>query len=250
MKKPDLPLWTDTVFYAVCAFALSFCILRYYRAVLAVAFVSATFLALAAGALAFLLQSGKRRKRNLSRQEREAKEKLMLHLALEKPERVRAALLDAYLAEGTEAHCDGEELNVDGLTAVPLFTMEPVSADGVARLIRKFGRDFVLVCNALSPDAEKLLGSFSIKSVRGDEVYSLFTRTQTTPAPLICADVPRRTAKQKLRATFSKRNARPFFACGLLLLFMSLFVLFPVYYLIAGSVLLLCAVTVRFFGYA
>lgn len=250
MRRSIFPLWADTVFYSLCAFVLSFCILRYYRVVLAVAFTAAILLAFAAGTLAYLLQSGARRKRLLSKQEQEEREKLLLHLALEKPERVRAALLEAYLADGKDAHCEGEALFVDGLSAVPLFTMEPVSADGIAHLIRRLGREFFLVCNLLTADAEALLASFSIRAERGDEVFALFSRTGTTPSPLILGDVPRRRAKQRLRIAFSKKNARPFFVSGLLLLLMSLFVLFPVYYVISGSILTVCAVTVRLFGYA
>lgn len=250
MRKFDFPLWADTAFYAICTFAVSFCILRYYRVSVAVAATVSVLFALAAGAISFLLQSGIRRRKTLNKREREQREKLLLHLALEKPERVRAALLQAYLADGKDAHCLGDDLSVDGVTVVPLFTMEPVSADGVAHLLRKFGRNFLLVCNSLTADAEKLLDSFSVKTERGDEVYALFSRTETTPSPLICGDVPRRSAKQRLQTSFSKKNARPFFVSGLLLLFMSLFVLFPVYYLVTGSVLLLLAVTVRIFGYA
>ena len=54
--------------------------------------------------------------------------------------------------------------------------------------------------------------------------------------------------RARLRAVFSKRNARPFFVSGLLLLVMSLFVIYPVYYLVVGSALMIAAIVVRAVG--
>ncbi len=250
MKKVNFPLFADTVFYAVCAFALSFCILRYYRVPLAVSIPSAFCFLLATGLASYLLIGTKHRKKMLGKREQEEREKLLLHLALEKPERVRAALFTAYQADGKQVSYKDDSLSVDGNLCIPLFTMEPVSADGIAHLLRQYGNKFILLCNSLTADAENLLVSFSVPVVRGDGVYSLFTRTQTMPEHLICGNIPRHTAKQKLHVAFSKKNSHSFFISGILLLFMSLFVLFPVYYIISGSILLICAIAIRFFGYA
>ena len=86
--------------------------------------------------------------------------------------------------------------------------------------------------------------------MRADEIFSLFERTGTTPERLICGEIPRPKLKARLRRVFSKKNARPFFTGGILLLFMSLFTFFPLYYLITGSILLLSSVFIRVLGYA
>lgn len=251
MKKFDFPLVADVLFYGASAFFLSLGFLRYARLPLALAVTLALLFGLGAALAAFLFISRRHRKRYLSKKERERREALLLHLALEREERVRALLLTALCADEKEAHCEGDELSLDGERLVPRFTMQPVSADEVAALLRAHGEaPFTLVCNALSPEAEKLLASFGRKALRGDDVFELFERTQTAPEKLICGEIPRRTAKQKWRSGFSKKNARPFFASALLLLVMSLFTFFPVYYLISGSLLLACAIAVRIFGYA
>ena len=56
--------------------------------------------------------------------------------------------------------------------------------------------------------------------------------------------------KAGIRAAFAKRNAHPFFVSGFLLLIMSLFVIYPVYYLVTGSVLMIAAIVVRATGFA
>ena len=127
--------------------------------------------------------------------------------------------------------------------------MEPVTADTVASLIRRYGEEpFTLLVNKLTAEAEKLLRSFGKRAVRGDEVYALFRRTDTFPAPMLLSNLPRPKWRVRFRAVFSKRSARPFFISGALLLIMSLFTFFPRYYLITGSVLLVLSVILRFFG--
>ncbi|MDE6274863.1 MAG: hypothetical protein K2L87_07460, partial [Clostridiales bacterium] len=235
MKKLDFPLIADSLFYAVCTWFSALCVLRYFKVSLGISIACATLFALATGALVFLFTYGRHKKRNLTKREKEEKEALMLHLALERPERVRAALLKALVADEKDAHCEGDELALDGVRAVPMFTMQPVSADSIAAQLRE-GAPFVFLGNALTPEAQKLLSSFGCKAICGDEIYELFTRTETTPCPLICSQLPRRTVKDKFVRSFKKTNARPFFVSGLLLMLMSLFAFFPVYYLVSGSV--------------
>lgn len=251
MKKINFALVSDVVFYAVSVWFLSAALLRGTRAETWVCFVCATLTGLAAGILTFVLLYRRRSKRLLGKREREQRDALMLHLALETPERVRAALLTALRADGKDAHCEGDALCADGRKMIPQFTMQPLSADAVAGLLRRHGtQPFTLLCNSLSPEAAQLLDAFGRNAMAGDEVYALFLRTQTMPEPFICGEIPRRTLQKKIKLAFSKRNARPFFVSGMMLLIMSLFVFFPVYYLITGSVLLITAVLVRAFGYA
>ncbi len=248
--KPNIPMIADLLFYTLSAWLFSLCLLRYYRVTLWLALTAASLITLAVALAVLLLLCRSRRKKLLGKREREARDAILLHLALEKPERVRAALQSAYLADGKTAVPAEEGLCLDGKTAIPLFTLEAAGADEIARLIRRHGREFTLLCNALTPEAEKLIASFGIAAVYGDEIYALFTRTGTVPDPLICGELPRKNLRLKVRRAFSKSNARPFFVSGILLLIMSLFTIFPLYYIISGAILLMCAVTVRLFGYA
>lgn len=251
MKRINLPMIFDALFYGFCAFVLSVSVLRYESVPLLLSVGSGAAIGLVVCTLSLLLMYTKKRKKLLSKKERERRDALLLHLALEKPERVRAELLDAYLADGKEANCFQDELCVEGKPFVPVFSLEPLSADEAAHLIRRFGaQKFTIACKSASAEAEKLLNSFGIRKIDGDEIYALFERTKKFPDPLICGELPRKSAKTKLKNAFSRSNARPFFLCGALLLFMSLFTLFPVYYLVSGSVLLFCAIVIRLLGFA
>lgn len=241
----------DMLFYGVCAFFLTLCISRYYRMPLGICFALASLITPIVLGISFLLLYRKSCKKFLTKKQLKDRDALLFHLALEKQERVRAALLEAFLADGKDAHCEGDELCVDGRPVVALFSLEPIGADEIAKLIRKFEkREFTVVCKSLTAEAEKLLSSFSLKALREDEVFDLFTRTNKTPNPLICGEVPRKTFRKTMVRAFSKKNAHPFFLSGILLLIMSLFVMFPVYYLTAGAVLLALSIGVRLLGTA
>lgn len=251
MKKIDLTLVADCAFYGFAAWFLSIGLLRYFRMQLTPAAILSSLISFSVTGVVFLLSYHRRLKKRLSKKETEAQEALLLHLALEKEERVRAALLTAFLADKKTAQCQDDALFVDGALCIPRFTMQPLSADEVARILRAHGQKSVkILCNSLTPEAEKLAASFGIEIMRKNEIYSLFTRTETIPSPLILAELPRKSIKRTLRRIVSKKSARPFFASGILLLIMSLFTFFPIYYLISGSVLTILAIFVRFIGFS
>ena len=124
--------------------------MRYFDVPLLISIFCALLFALAAAALCFLAGYLSHRRRTVSKKERSEKDALMLHLALEKPERVRALLLQACLADGKEASLQGDALTADGMPLLPLFRLEPVSADAAAHFLRDYGEEpFCIVCNSL-----------------------------------------------------------------------------------------------------
>lgn len=251
MKKIDLPLILDVIFYTACSFLLSVGILRYFRVATWAVFTVSVLIALAIGTGCSLLIAHDHRKKHCTKQAQKQREAVMLHLTLAPTGDTVATLAAAYRAEGKEVETGEETLSVDGIATIPLFTMQPVSADAVAVLLKKYGKEnFVLACNDLTPQARSLLSSFGRASAESEEIYTLLERTGTTPSPLICGEIPRHPLKHKLRRTFSKKNARPFFVSGSVLVLMSLFTFFPLYYLITGALLLITSVGVRALGYA
>ena len=245
-----LPVTADALFYGASAALLSFCALRYFEATVAIAAAVSILLALAVGLVVFLLESRTRTKKYLSAKQREECDAVLMHLALAPPEDVRSLLTAALHKEDRNAELKNEMLYVDGKPTELLFRMEPASADTLARLIQRRGAEFVLYCNKLSPSAEELVRRFPIEIVRGEEVYDLLSRTESIPEKLLGAAPPRKKHREKLRAIFKKSNARPFFVSGALLLTMSLFTIFPVWYLAAGSALLLLSAGLRLLALA
>ena len=239
------PVIADTIFYAVCAFLLGFCALRFWGVSAPLAALDCALLALAVGTGVFFLERHSRRKKYLSAKQRAECDALLMHLSLSPPEKKAELLVSALSKEGRKTEREGSSLCVDGKAAELLFCMEPASADELARAIGRHGGDFILYCNRLSDTAESLLKRFPVEAMRGEEVYDLLRRTDSIPKELLGSVGAKKSHREKLRAVFQKSSARPFFLSGTMLLIMSLFTLFPVYYLTTGSVLLLLSVVLR-----
>ena len=129
------------------------------------------------------------------------------------------------------------------------FRLEPVRADEIANLVRRGGeREKILLTADVTPDAEKLAAAFGIRIMRAADVYLLYKETEQLPENYILAEKMKTGWKEKLKFRFQKRMYKGYLLAGAALLVFSLFTFFPVYYLVAGGILLSLAVAVRFFG--
>ncbi len=236
MKKIDFTLWSDTAFFFVGSWLISLCILRYYRVTMWLAIILCTLIALCFSAGLFFLIYRNKKKKFLLKQDREEKEKLMLHLALSSTESNKK--LFAPILEEQKTYL--------------LFSMQPLSADTVAEKIRKSknGEVFSIFCNTLSPEAKNLCDTFCISVVEGTEVYAKLKKKNLLPEKYLCGERKRRGVKEKIKLGFQKKNSRSFFFGGAALLILSLFSFFPLYYVISGCILTLTGLIVRIFGYA
>lgn len=246
MKKTAII--ADLLFFSFSAFILTLSVLRYFRISLLYSFLFSIVISASIGVLLGLALFSQNKKKALRKADRKERDKLLLHLTLERPERVKEELLKAYLKEEKEAEIREGELFVEGIQIVPLFTLEPVSADSIASAMRKLSpENMYILAKSLSFEAQKLCASFEIKFETEDEVYSLFQKTDTIPNPLICGKLPRQTRR---KLAFSKSNSKSFFISGALLLLMSVFSPFPIYYLVSGGCLLAVSIFVRILGFS
>ncbi|MBP5242356.1 MAG: hypothetical protein J6Z36_01530 [Clostridia bacterium] len=240
MKKIDLPLWSDTLFVFLSLWLILLCVFRYYRFALWLSILLCTLLSLLCAAGACFLLYRRRKKKFLVGRDKEEKEKLMLHLALSS-EKSNKKLFAPVIAEG----------GMPEDKVFLLFTMQPLSADRVAEKIRLCENgEFQIYCNALSPEAKKLCDDFSITVTDGEAVYALLKEKNLLPDKYICGEAKKRTARERVKFSFRKKNSRSFFISGAGLLVLSLFSFFPVYYIVSGSLLLFAALAVRLFGYS
>ena len=239
----QLPVAADAVFYAACTFLPILCILRYFGAPVWLSILAAGALAICVGLAVFLLESRTRGKRLLSARQARERDALLFHLALAPARETEELLRRARKKEQRSAQTSGQPPANDAPVEF-LFTLEPLSADRLASIIRARGEQFTLFCSELSPAAEKLTKTFPITVIRGDEVYRLLSETGELPERFL-GTTPRPSRRERLRTLFTRNSAKPFFVSGALLLLMSLFTIFPVYYLTAGSLLLLLSVGLR-----
>lgn len=243
MKKINITVITDGAFALFSAFIISLCVMRYFRISYPAAIISSALIGVAVSVPVFYILYTIREKKILRRADEQEKNKLMLHLALTKQQDVVNMLCSMrdiiHNIKYFYVECGDDVL-------YPAFTVEPLGADKIAEIAKKFSdKNLTVYCGALSHSAKKLCDELKIKTVTGDEVYLKMKEKNLLPEKYIC-DVKKRTLKEKFSSAAAGTNSRPFITGGLGLMIFSLFTIFPVYYLISGIILFVFGIIIRF----
>lgn len=247
MNKNRLAILLDSLFYSLCVFLLFLCIFRYRKLSLLLSALFASLFAFSFCAAFFLWQT-KRRKKKLNSLSEQKRAKRALYSLTLMTEEEQLALLSAALQAEAPLSEPARERKI-----LPLFTLEPLSADGLLKKVRqeKVPSDEPLsvriFANELSPQAEELAATLSLSVMKGEEIYRLLKKHNLLPPE---REESKPSFKKRTAAFFRRatQKSRPFFTSGILLLVMSLFTFYPIYYLVSGSVLLLTGLAIRLFG--
>ena len=246
MKKSAFISDILVTFFLVGLFTL--CFFRYLGSSLIGSFALATLCgALAAGAVGAILQS-KRARFFLKRSDETQKQKFLLHLSLISDERITQFFQNLF-SEDLPKRLGKLRLATKDAFYLLRFRFAPVSADDAAAFSRlKTAGKKVLLCNVIDEDALQLCKRLQIEVRTGDSVYAMVKERDALPDRYVGEETPVDKKQRRLRLCFSKSNAKRFFVGGALILLTSLITPFPYYYLVFGSVLLLVAALIRFFG--
>lgn len=175
------------------------------------------------------------------------KEKLMLHLALLSDEQKTRYFLNA-LSKNTSIQRFAK-LRIFTPTEFYFlkFSLLPTNADEIASLSRlKTGKKKILLCAQIEESARALCEKLNVEVKTADSVYTLLKQENALPNEYLGDSA--QTRKSRLQVSFAKSNGKRFLKGGALVLFTSLFVPFPHYYLICGGLLLVTAVLIKIFG--
>lgn len=236
MKRINLPLILDTLFFALCAFVLSFTAVRFYTKSPALALTFAIVWAIFFGVLGYIYISRKQNKKLLlSRDERE-KKLLALHLSLSSDDYI-LKLFKSCLGEG--ATIRGKKIFTEENVCYFFFKMQAVSEDDIAYVIKHPSeKKKIVYCTKISPEAAYLSQNFGIEFVDADGVYKLLKKHDALPEKYLYED-KRAGAFAKIKARFNRKLTAPLFFSGAALLFISYFTFFPVYYIVSGGIMIL-----------
>lgn len=278
MKRLDLPLWSDTVFIFFVAFLFGFCLLRFYLPLWGA--VSAALPAAAGlAALFHVFIRARRRKKHAGEREKREIGKLAFHLAMDSPEHNAALIAKCLTAEHEKqakkeggSGSDGAKTpnrrseNVREAAASPYaqvrggridtedgctflrFQFEKVTADELSPVIRAEGEKKTVLAAAFTDEAQKLAASFGLTLKDASAVYSLIKDSGCMPDELIEPPAAKGGFLEKLKFRIRRDAWRGYLFAGAFLLLFSLLTVFPIYYIVSGSLMLAAAVLVRFFG--
>ncbi len=247
MKKTRFAVIADCIFTFFALWLLFTCVFKFLSLNLPAAASAAFFTAAALSLILFYVLSSLRKKKILKKKEEEEKDSLSLHLSLSSDEYVCSLvknIFDENYKISLNTLIGGRE------RIVPLFRMQPASADVIAEAVKRYSHEeLTFLCNDLSPEGRSLAEKLNLKVIYIEEIYLKLKKQGCLPEKYILSERRKRTFKDKLKLYLSKGNCKPFFWCGAGLLFFSLFALFPLYYIISGSALVLISLFIKIFSY-
>ena len=142
----------------------------------------------------------------------------------------------------------GRFLETATMVAYCRFRATPLSADDTLPILtHPTDKTPLLLCNALSDEAKNLVSRFGLRFIGIDEIYAKLKKAELLPDKY--QSEPAFTKrKTRIFSGFSKKNARPFFTGGAMVLVASLYSPFPYYYLVFGIALTAISVLVKVFA--
>ncbi len=242
--KRFIPVISDALLAALCTFMLAFTFVRYHFGG-AYGLAAAIPSAAAAGTLAFLYANGKRKKTSDAAALSGETEKLAAHLALLEPQ--KAAELFAKCLDGAEV--TGNEVTTDEGVYVCDFAPEPADRNALmaAARLKTEGKKHFACCSA-TPGCERFAEAAGIELICAGEIYERLKERDALPEKYLLESAGRSGIFARIKKGFSRRLCLPAFWSGTAMLFFSYFAFYPVYYIVAGSLLLALCAAAAIFG--
>lgn len=235
MKKVNLALISDVIFFTICAFILSFTGVRFYTRNALTALIVATGTAAVCGLVVFYVLLARRQKRLILSLSESEKKSLSLHLSVCD----EAYILNLFENALDGTYVRGNRLQDNQNVYFFNFKMSPVSSDDIAEVIRVNSKKIKhIYCCEISPAALSLAEDFSIQIVTAPEIYALLKDKKLLPEKYALGNVKKPNVFKRIKRRFNRKLCPPLFFSGLTLLFFSFFTFYPLYYIIFGGLLM------------
>lgn len=252
MKKITPGLVFDTLLSAVTAFILSFVLLNYFIG-RPYSLIIAVCVALLFALLAFRLLYAKVGKKNdKDGRARECKA-VLNQLCFDTKARVLSRFERAIKKSGLKSERKKGGLYVPerNLLIIPVFSFDGVNKTDIVKAFNAINskEKAVIMSSGFSVETEAFAERFDgrIILMGGKKVFELLEKTDELPE-IKCGFLSAEPKKASLKALFTKKRARSFFAFGILFLLMSFFSPIKLYYVICGCAMLIFAVLSVLFG--
>ena len=235
MKKVNLALISDVIFFTICAFILSFTGVRFYTRNALTALIVATGTAAVCGLVVFYVLLARRQKRLILSLSESEKKSLSLHLSVCD----EAYILNLFENALDGTYVRGNRLQDNQNVYFFNFKMSPLSSDDIAAVIRtNVKKQKHIYCCEISPAALSLADDFSINVVTAPEIYALLKDKNLLPEKYALGNVKKPNVFKRIKKRFNRKLCPPLFFSGFTLLFFSFFTFYPTYYIVFGGLLM------------
>ncbi|MBR2385137.1 MAG: hypothetical protein IKA99_05990 [Clostridia bacterium] len=132
------------------------------------------------------------------------------------------------------------------------FSYDKITIGNIVEAYKKTpqGKRLVYLSVDFSDEAKSFADGFNsrIALIPLSDFFALLQKTSTLPEGGMLPKTKKLGFINLIKATFSKTKAKSLAFYGSILLIMSRFVFFPIWYIITGSIFLIYAITVKFFA--
>ncbi len=143
-----------------------------------------------------------------------------------------------------------EKSYLNGKLVCCRFSVEPLSADEILQVYKSERCQLIFFGNEFTESAKHITDYIGkdITLVDMPSVYKLLKNAELLPETETKTVNRKEKIKSLFVATFQRKKAGSFALYGSVLLIMSRFVFYPLWYIISGTIFLLYAITVKFFA--
>lgn len=245
MKKISLfATIADSLLAAACAFVIIFTAVRFYtkNPALGLGLGAAAFALF--GALAFLRLNSKRGKAVALGKKQIRRRAAKLYLCSLKRDEALSLLNIAI-----DGKINRNGIEKESKIYLPEFLPEQLSPNDICGAKEVDGKlEKVIICNGATDEAVKFAKLLNIEIKPSDELLDKLEELNALPQKFSFGDSVKPKLKERLQGAIARKNAPRLFWCGLWLTAFSYFTFFPVYYIIAGGLMLMLAAVCLVFG--
>jgi len=243
--KFNLSFFSDLLFYAACAFLISFTALRFALKSVVGALILSAFIALFITAvLAVLTQKRIIRRQQIKLDDGECKN-LCVYLSLAAGDLTESLFLSAL----DDAFADGDVIFDSAHAYVFRFKIAPIDSDDIAAALKlKTELERVVLCCRAGDSAKAFAGDFGVQVWEIEKIYSLLKNKNLLPKEYPHMAKAKRARLERLKKRFNRKLCPSLFFSGFFLLAFSFFTFYPLYYVIFGSVVILLSCACLFFS--
>jgi len=251
MKKFDLPFILDILFIFFASLFISFTVLRFYLDGLSYIVTISFLISFLAVFIGLKLLSDKHKNVFLKNEDNTKKKEIFFNLAFfNENDLISYFLLFFNKAEiKAEKTKEGIFLSDKNMLVKFCFKLTPLNSDDFIKSVKITGsKKILLLTDNTNSDVISYAKKTQVKIICGTDLYLLMKKYETYPQIKFSLKANEKIVKKRINIELSRKKAKNFLIFGAVLLLFSMFVAFPIYYLVMGNILIITSFILRFYG--
>jgi hypothetical protein len=251
MKKFDLPLILDIIFIFFASLFVSFTVLRYYLDSLTFVTIISFLISFLSVFIGYKLIFRKQKNIYLKNEELAKKNEIFFNLAFLSENDLKNYFIKLFLKAEIKAEKTKEGILLTERNQLVrfMFKLTPLNIDDfVATVKSNFNKDIILITDEVKSEVLSYAKKTEIKIVTGTNLFLLMKKHDLYPEISFTVKANEKIVKRRFNIELTRKKAKNFLLFGSVLLLFSMFVAFPIYYLVMGNILIITSVILRFYG--